>query len=74
MARQDFGCLTQARWRFDRLQAHAAFDRLAGTQPESRDRADRIPKRLIDTVETWLKAKEIEDVEWSNMCIAHAAD
>jgi len=56
------------------MQAHAAFDRLAGTQPESRDRADRIPKRLIDTVETWLKAKEIEDVEWSNMCIAHAAD
>jgi hypothetical protein len=57
------------------MQAHAAFDRLAGTQPESRDRGDIIPKRLIDTNKTWLKAKEIEEVvEWSNMCIAHAAD
>jgi hypothetical protein len=57
------------------MQAHAAFDRLAGTQPESRARGDRIPKRLIDTIETWLKAKEIEEVvEWSNKCIAHAAD
>jgi hypothetical protein len=57
------------------MQAHGAFDRLTGTQSGPRDRSEKIPKRLIDTIETWLKEKEIEDVvDWSNKCIAHAAD
>jgi hypothetical protein len=55
--------------------AHAMFDQLAGTQPESRDRGDRIPKRLINTIETWCNVKEISEVvAWCDNCIAHSAD
>lgn len=59
-----------ASWR-----AHLKFDRLAGKQPESRSRADRIPKRVIETLEGWLDAKELKEVvTWTNDHIAHAAD
>src|SRR5712691_10160757 len=34
-------------------QAYVMFDELAGTQSGSRNRDDRIPKRLIDTLEKW---------------------
>jgi hypothetical protein len=55
--------------------AHLKFDRLAGTQPKSRSRADRIPKRVIKILEGWLDAKEIREVvKWTNTHIAHAAD
>jgi hypothetical protein len=55
------------------MQAHAVFDQLAGTQSGSR--TDKIPKRLIGTIERWLKVQDIEEVvEWTNMRIAHAAD
>jgi hypothetical protein len=54
---------------------HVRFDQLAGTQPESRSRSDRIPKRLIEILEGWLDVKEIcEVVTWTNVYIAHAAD
>jgi len=55
--------------------AHTAFDQITGVSPGSRSRTDRIPRRLIDTLESWLKVKEISEVvDWSNMRVAHAAD
>ncbi len=55
--------------------AHAIFDQLSGTQPESRHRGDRIPKRLINIIETWCNVKEIgEVVAWCDHCLAHSAD
>ena len=57
------------------ILAHGAFDQLAGLSAGSRKRADRIPGRLIDTLESWLKVKEINEVvDWSNMRVAHTAD
>jgi hypothetical protein len=57
------------------MQAHAKFDRLSGISPGARSGDDRIPKRVIDALESWLNTKEIgEVVEWSDMRIAHAAD
>ena len=57
------------------MQAHGVFDQLAGSAPGSRSRGDRIPKRVIDTLEAWLTMKEIDEVvDWSNKRIAHAAD
>jgi hypothetical protein len=57
------------------MQAHGVFDRLSGISPEARNRDDRIPRRVIDALESWLNTKEIDEVvEWSNMRIAHAAD
>jgi hypothetical protein len=60
---------------FPSMQAHGAFDQLSGMSAGPRNRTDKIPKRAIDTLETWFRAKEIDEVvDWSNMRVAHAAD
>lgn len=54
-------------------RAHELFDRLSGISPDKRKREDRIPIRLIDTIEHWIidcGAKEIAD--WSHSYLAHA--
>ncbi len=54
-------------------RAHEQFDRLSGVSPDRRSRDDRIPARLIDTIERWITdcgAKEIAD--WSHSYLAHA--
>lgn len=57
------------------IEAHCRFDQLAGTQPGPRNRADKISKRLIATLESWLNAREMGDVvTWTNMRLAHSAD
>lgn len=53
--------------------AHEQFDRLSGVSPDRRKRDDRIPAKLIDTIERWITecgAKEIAD--WSHNYLAHA--
>jgi hypothetical protein len=57
------------------ILAHERFDLLAETLQGSRNRADKIPKRFVATLENWLGAKEIaEVVQWTNMSLAHSAD
>ncbi len=54
-------------------RAHQRFDRLSGVTPARRKRDDRIPTKLIDTIERWITdcgAKEIAD--WSHSYLAHA--
>jgi hypothetical protein len=54
-------------------RAHEQFDRLSGVSPDRRKRDDRIPAKLIDTIEQWITdcgAKEIAD--WSHSYLAHA--
>jgi hypothetical protein len=60
---------------FRSMQAHAIFDMLAGTQPESRSRDDRIPQTLFKRLTEWLCVSEIKSVvDWSNKLVTHAAD
>ena len=54
---------------------HYRFDRLAGVDEAARRRDDRIPRRLINKLDSWLDTEEINTVkDWSNARIAHAAD
>jgi len=60
---------------FPSMQAHAAFDMLAGTQPDARTRDDRISASLMKKLDDWLSDKDIKSiVDWSNKLVAHAAD
>jgi hypothetical protein len=77
--------LAQGRWSFwgeqwgpdahiPAARAHEQFDRLTGVRPENRRRDDRLPKRIIDTLEHWLKEDVIDEiVKWSHTFLAHAA-
>jgi hypothetical protein len=57
------------------FRPHVRFDQLAGTRPDRRQRQDRIPRRLIGSIETWLQIDEINEVvDWSHKFLAHAAD
>jgi hypothetical protein len=54
--------------------AHEQFDRLSGVRREKRRRDDRLPVRIIDILEGWLKDDGIEEiVKWSHTFLAHAA-
>ena len=55
-------------------RAHKQFDRLTGVRPENRRRDDRLPKRIIETLDDWLKEDVIDEiVKWSHTFLAHAA-
>ena len=54
-------------------RAHEQFDRLSGVSPDRRKRDDRVPAKLIDTIERWITdcgAKDIAD--WSHSYLTHA--
>lgn len=54
-------------------RVHEQFDRLSGISPSRRKPNDRIPAKLIDTIEGWITdcgAKEI--AKWSHSYLAHA--
>ena len=54
--------------------AHQQFDRLSGILPENRQRTDRLPIRLIERLESWLKEAVIDElVLWSHVHLAHAS-
>lgn len=53
--------------------AHKQFDKLAGINPESRSRQDRLPTSLLLTIENWTKITDLDDlVKWSHVFLAHA--
>jgi hypothetical protein len=53
--------------------AHEQFDRLANIEPAKRSREDRLPVRLLDTVEGWLDGSGADVIaEWSHAYLAHA--
>jgi hypothetical protein len=53
--------------------AHEQFDWLAGIDPGSRSREDRLPTRLLDTIEGWLDGSDADALaEWSHAYLAHA--
>jgi hypothetical protein len=55
-------------------RAHKQFDRLTGVRPENRRRDDRLPKRIMETLDDWLKEDVIDEiVKWSHTFLAHAA-
>jgi hypothetical protein len=55
-------------------RAHKQFDRLTGVGPGNRRRDDRLPKRIIDTLDDWLREDVIDEiVKWSHTFLAHAA-
>jgi hypothetical protein len=57
------------------FRPHVRFDQLAGTRSDRRQRQDRIPRRVIDIIESWLDIDEIDEVvDWSHKFLAHAAD
>jgi hypothetical protein len=54
-------------------QAHRKFDRLIGIQSQNRRREDRLPARIIDTLEQWLADSGADEiVKWSHTLLAHA--
>jgi hypothetical protein len=59
---------------FDSAQrAHEQFDRLSGVTPDRRKRDDRLPAKLIDTIEQWISDCGAKDVaSWSHKYLAHA--
>jgi hypothetical protein len=58
---------------FPAQQAHQEFDRLTGIQPENRSRDDRLPARIVDTLERWLTESGADEiVKWSHTLLAHA--
>jgi hypothetical protein len=53
--------------------AHEQFDRLAGIDPAKREREDRLPASLINTVERWLDESGADELaKWSHAYLAHA--
>jgi hypothetical protein len=59
-------------WATSRM-AHEQFDRLAGIDPERRKREDRLPKALVDIIESWLDGSGAEELaDWSHAYLAHA--
>jgi hypothetical protein len=59
---------------FPAQQAQQQFDRLTSVQAESRRRDDRLPARIIETLEKWLAESGADEiVKWSHTLLAHAA-
>ena len=53
--------------------AHAQFDRLAGIDPSSRTREDRLPKSLLTTIDKWLDDSGADALaDWSSSYLGHA--
>jgi hypothetical protein len=53
--------------------AHTQFDALAGIDSAKRSRDDRLPDRLLTTIEGWLDASGADDLKkWSNTYLAHS--
>ena len=58
----------------DSERLHRRFDKLAGVDPAKRKRQDRLPRRVLATVEKWLDDSGSDAlVEWSHLFLAHAA-
>ncbi len=54
--------------------AHMEFDRLAG-DPAKRTPLDRLPRRLLTTMNKWLVESEADQLaKWSHLYLAHAGD
>ena len=54
---------------------HMEFDKLAGIDPAMRTREDRLPRRLLATIEKWLVDNGADDLaNWSHAHLAHAGD
>jgi hypothetical protein len=61
----------QAHW--SSRTAHEQFDRLAGIDPSERRREDPLPRRLLDTIDSWLEGSGAEELAgWSHAYLAHA--
>ena len=74
MTRDNFVCAGGLSYD-ENLMGHYRFDRLAGVDEAARRRDDRIPRRLINKLDSWLETEEINKVkDWSNARIAHAVD
>jgi hypothetical protein len=74
MTRDNFVCAGGLSYD-ENLMGHYRFDRLAGVDEAARRHDDRIPRRLINKLDSWLDTEEINKVkDWSNARIAHAAD
>lgn len=55
--------------------AHEQFDRLTGIAASARTREDRLPIRLLDTIEGWLDASDADALkDWSHAYLAHAGN
>lgn len=53
--------------------AHQRFDRLSGIAPANRTREDRLPRALLDRIESWLDKSDANELaEWSHANLAHA--
>jgi hypothetical protein len=54
---------------------HRQFDKLAGIDHAKRNREDRVPNRLLKTIEGWLDGSGADDLaKWSHAYLAHAGD
>ncbi len=52
---------------------HGHFDKLAGVDQTHRTREDRLPLKLLTTIEAWLDESGADDLaEWSSTYLAHA--
>jgi hypothetical protein len=52
---------------------HLMFDKLAGIEPTKRQPENRLPCRLLTTVETWLNDSGADDLaKWASTYLAHA--
>ncbi len=52
---------------------HIQFDKLAGIDQMKRSREDRLPRRLLATIEEWLDTSGADElVAWSHAYLAHA--
>jgi hypothetical protein len=52
---------------------HQHFDKLAGIDSAKRSRDDRLPHRLVTTIERWLDHSGADElVKWGNTYLAHA--
>jgi hypothetical protein len=52
---------------------HCHFDKLAGLDPAARTREDRLPLRLLATIETWVDDSGADALaKWSSTYLAHA--
>lgn len=55
-------------------RVHAHFDKLSGVNATYRNREDRLPVTLLNTVETWLDESDADKLaKWSHSFLAHAS-
>ena len=74
MTRENFVCAGGLSYD-DNWMGHYRFDRLAGIDQAARRRNDRMPRRIINKLDSWLDTEEINTVQdWSNARVAHAVD